>query len=126
MAPHRTRVRRRGLGWPGVLCALLAVVFLAGEAQGQEPYSQQKLETFAQTVVKVQEIAERWLPRISKAKTDAEARQLNELARAEVTAAIEATPGITVAEYLEINQRATTDPLLADRINDILRQMIRQ
>ena len=106
-----------------VRAALLLGLF-AWPAQAQTAYSQEKLESFADAVVAVQEIAEKWLPRINDAGSDSAAQQLNQQAEAEVTAAIEAMPGITVAEYLDINTRASSDPILASRINDILRAKI--
>ena len=75
-------------------------------------------------MIAVQEIARKWLPRINGAQSDAAAKQMNDQAAAEVTTAIEAMPGITVAEYLEINGKAGSDVILASRINDILRQKL--
>ncbi|MEM7225225.1 MAG: DUF4168 domain-containing protein [Pseudomonadota bacterium] len=103
---------------------MLLIALAVGTAAAQTAYSQAKLERFADAVVAVQTIAQKWLPRIGAAESDAAAKQLNDQAAAEITAAVEALPGITVAEYLEINDRSASDVILAKRINDILRRKI--
>ena len=107
-----------------LLCAALAIALGVGPIQAQSAYSQEKLETFADAVIAVQKVAQEWLPRIQAAESDAAAQQMNGQAESEIAAAIEAIPGITVAEYLEINGQVAGDVILASRVNDILRRKL--
>lgn len=89
-----------------------------GEVGG---FSQAQLESYANAVLKVQEIDEAWSPRIAQAPSKAEAETLTAQATDEMIGGIEAE-GLSVEEYNAITQAAQRDNQLYERIMTLLAQ----
>jgi hypothetical protein len=84
-------------------------------------FSQSQLESYANAVVKIQEIDRAWQPRIDQAQNKEEAEQLTTQATGEMVGEIEAQ-GLTVQEYNSITQAAENDERLYDHIVTLLAQ----
>jgi hypothetical protein len=84
-------------------------------------FSQSQLESYANAVVKIQEIDRAWQPRIDQAQDKEEAEQLTTQATGEMVGEIEAQ-GLTVQEYNSITQAAENDERLYDHIVTLLAQ----
>ncbi|SHI89085.1 DUF4168 domain-containing protein [Wenxinia saemankumensis] len=82
------------------------------------------LAAFADAVVAVEEIRASWEPRIAEAET-ADQQGLVEQAGNEMIAAIEDTEGLTLEEYVAVNEAAAQDPELAERILALLPEDMR-
>jgi hypothetical protein len=84
-------------------------------------FSQDKLESFADAVVKVDQIGRKWVPEIQKAPDQQTATDLREKANAEMVAAVE-SEGLTTDEYNKIYLAARSDPDLNKRIMGMIEQ----
>lgn len=104
----------------GLSALALALVLVLSPAQAQEnELTDEKLGSFVVAAIAVEDLVEQWQPRIDEAATEDEALELRAQANAELVAAVEQTPGITVEEYQEIGMAAQTDPSLAERIRTL-------
>lgn len=75
-----------------------------------------KLAAFIDAVVKVERIGAAWKPKLAAANTKAEADKLMRSAHDEMRHAVEASPGITMAEYAAIASAAVENPKLAAEV----------
>lgn len=91
----------------------------AAPAAPATEFSQQKLESYAAAVMKVQEIDRAWRPRIDQAENQEEAEAMATEATNEMIGEIEAQ-GLSVQEYNAITQAAEQDEQLYDRIITLL------
>ncbi len=82
-------------------------------------FAQTKLEAFVTAVMAVDELVQKWTPRIRGAEKGEEGAKLRAEAEAEMHAAIERTDGITVAEYNEIGRTARKDQTLMSQLRQI-------
>ncbi len=78
--------------------------------------AQTKLEAFVTAVTAVDELVQKWTPRIRSAGKGEEGAKLRAEAEAEMHAAIKGTDGITVAEYNEIGAAARKDQALMSQL----------
>lgn len=100
--------------------ALLAgSVGLATAAGAQEQFTEEKLGSFVDAAIQVEELVAEWSPKIQGAADEAAAAELREEANADLSSAIEETDGITVDEYRAIAQAAQSDPELSERLRTI-------
>lgn len=142
--------RRISLGCPAALAVPLALVLgslparafpimpadlpvlaqAQSQTQAQSPapaegdvggFSEVQLESYANAVVKIQEIDRAWQPRIDQAQNKEEAEQLTTQATDAMVGEIQAQ-GLTVQEYNAITQAAENDERLYDRIVTLLAQ----
>jgi len=90
----------------------------AGDVAG---FSQDQLESYADAVVKIQEIDRAWQPRIDQAQNKEEAEQLTTQATDAMIGEIEAQ-GLSVQEYNTITQAAEKDERLYQHIVTLLAQ----
>lgn len=115
-----------GLGMALAAPMALGLSLTAASAQTAQPggadYSDEMLEAFVRAALAVGEIEERYNDRLMAAADTAERDALIEEAGAEMVAAVEGAPGITVEEYVEIAQAAQTNPQLGARIVAILEE----
>ena len=102
-----------------MILVMSLLAFGASGGSAQEQYTEEKLHSFVTAAISVNDLVQEWGPRIGAAESEQEAADLREQANAELRAAIEATPGITVEEYQEIGQAAQADPELSTKIQDI-------
>jgi hypothetical protein len=107
---------------------MLAQVQTAPQAQPVAPaggevggFSQTQLESYANAVVKIQQIDRAWQPRIDQAQDKEEAEVLTTQAADEMVGEIQAE-GLSVQEYNAITQAAEKDNRLYDHIMTLLAQ----
>lgn len=119
---------------PLVLAAGLASLPAAAQ-QGNAPmpqaapgaggdYSQDKLESYAAAVMKVQEIDRAYQPKIQQAQDQQQAEAITTEATNQMIGEIEAQ-GLSVDEYNAITEAAEQDKQLYDRIMTLLAQSAR-
>jgi hypothetical protein len=111
------RSLKLSIGLPALALAGMLMLSPAQAQQGE--LSDEKLNSFVVAAIAVEDLVEEWQPRIEEAATEEEALELRAQANAELVAAVEQTPGITVEEYQEIGIAAQTDPTLAERIRTL-------
>lgn len=80
-----------------------------------------KVEAFSRAFLRANEVVERWEPQV-EAAPEAQQGQLVEQANGEIAAAIEEGGEISVQEYQQIVMALQSDPALADRVENRIRQ----
>ncbi len=88
-------------------------------ASAESNFARTKLEAFVTAVMAVDELVQKWTPRIRSAGKGEEGAKLRAEADAELLAAIKGTDGITVAEYKEIGAAARKDQALMSQLMQI-------
>ncbi len=101
-----------------VLCLALCGITTA-PASAESNFARTKLEAFVTAVMAVDELVQKWTPRIRSAGKGEEGAKLRAEAEAEMHAAIKRTDGITVAEYNEIGGAARKDQALMSQLRQI-------
>ncbi len=101
-------------------------MLFAAQVAAQTEISDAKLQTFAQALIQVQKIIEFWTPQINAAKTEDEAKGLADKGNSAIKAAIINTEGVTLEEYLQINDALQADAVLQARFRKIFNSMSRQ
>ena len=105
----------------------ILLAFTAFEsASAESKVSDAKLQAFVTAAVSVSKVFEQWTPRLVSAESHALAEDLLAQANADLIAAIEGSGRITLQEYKEISHAARTDPVLSERIEEIIRRSERQ
>lgn len=85
--------------------------------QSQEtPIAEETLSRFVDAALEVQSVTESYAPRLQAATDPAEQQALVEEANGAIHAAIDATDGITVQEYVAVGEAVQQDPALAQRL----------
>jgi hypothetical protein len=92
----------------------------------QAQFTDDKLESFLDAAIEVQELTQSYTPRVQAAESEAEQQALVEEANAEIRGAVEDVEGITVEEYVAIGEAAQADPALAQRITAMAEQRVQQ
>lgn len=118
--------------------AVLSAGSFVAAAQTQPPASAQVLpavsdldaetkRAFAVAYISVAEIAQQNQERLAAAQADPENQQdIMQDVTAQMSAAIEATPGISVEEYVVLQQTAQTDAALAEELNGNIAALVGQ
>ncbi len=101
-----------------VLGVALAGIATAPASAGSN-FAQTKLEAFVTAAMVVDELVQKWTPRIRSAGKGEEGAKLRAEAEAEMHAVIERTDGVTVAEYNEIGEAARKDQVLMSQLRQI-------
>jgi hypothetical protein len=120
-----------------VLCASLpaasakAQQSTAPQAPGQPQVgslnlTDDKLEAFIVAAVKVDDVARKWRPQFEQAADEQQQAEVQQQARSEIMTAIDETDGVTVEEFIVIQQAAREDPELASRLNEMFRAQAEQ
>lgn len=78
------------------------------------------IEAFATAQARIAELRALYTAQYEAAETDEQRLQISEEATAEMMAAVEATPGITLDEYNAVVEAANKDPALVERINEAI------
>lgn len=104
----------------GFVMAVCLGMWSAGVTHAQTQVEDGKLDSFVIAALTVQDLIDQWTPRIDGAENEEQAQQLVEEANTELAAAIEATDGITLDEYVEIRNAAQDDPALSADIAEKL------
>ncbi len=86
------------------------------QAQAQQ-YGEGKIESFAAATSEINEIIQKWQPRLNEAASAEQAAELHQQAQQEMLTAVEGS-GISVDEYNEIAMAAEEDPQLRQDILD--------
>jgi prophage tail gpP-like protein len=102
--------------------ALAALLLSGAPLLAADEYSDAKLQSFADAVLAVNAVVERWRPQIQAAPNQADAQQMMQTANDEMRAAVAGTEGITVQEYQAIAQAAQADPQLMARIDQAFKK----
>ncbi len=100
----------------GVALAGIATAPVSAESN----FAQTKLEAFVTAAMAVNELVQKWKPRIRSAGKGEESAKLRAEADAELIATIEGTDGMTVAEYKEIGDAARKDQALMSQLQQIV------
>lgn len=125
--------RLTGLGaaaFTAVFLAFAPQAAMAQQAQGRTQaapdtsnITDEDLNAFASAWLDVRGVAQSYQPRIAQAAQGgdkAEAQRLSQEANAQMKAAIDDNPDITVDEYREIVSAAKADSMFAQRLSSIL------
>lgn len=78
------------------------------------------IEAFAAAQARIAELQALYTAQYEAAETEEQRMQISEEATAEMMAAVEATPGITLDEYNAVVEAANQDPALVERINEAI------
>ncbi len=101
-------------------------MLFAAQVAAQTEISDAKLQAFAQASVQVKKIVDFWAPQIIAAMTADEAKGLADKGNSAIKAAIIDTEGVTLEEYLQINDALKTDAVLQARFRKIFNSMSSQ
>ena len=101
-------------------------MLFAAQVAAQTEISDAKLQAFVQASIQVNKIIGFWAPQIDAAKTEDEAKGLADKGNSAIRAAIINTEGVTLEEYLQINDALRTDAVLQARFRKIIDSMSRQ
>lgn len=83
-------------------------------------FEDEKIDAFVTAQLTVDEIRSTYVQQFEAAASDEERREISEAAHQEMVTAVNEAPGITVEEYNAIVEAASTDPELANRLNEEL------
>ncbi len=84
----------------------------------QTEFSDSKLDAFVVALAEVDAVRQTYVPQIQAAEDEAEQRELIQVANVAITDTIDATPDISVDEYVAIAELAQQDAALNQRIVD--------
>jgi len=84
--------------------------------------SDAKLSAFLDANERVRVLLEEYRPKLESAETDAKRGALIEALNRYVADALEATPGISLEEYVQIARAARSDEALTDRLETMMQQ----
>jgi hypothetical protein len=115
-----TRIVSLLLGLVGLVCtpAVFAQATLKPPAgQTASSYSDAELKSFAVAVVEVQRINDTYVQKLESAASPEEQQQLRKAASQEMVQAVE-KEGMSVDKYKEIMSQAETDPAVAQRVKE--------
>jgi hypothetical protein len=94
------------------------------EAPAAAAFDEPTLQSFVVAFLQVDEINRTYLPQMQEADTPEEQQQIQQQATQEMVTVVENAEGISVEEYNTIIETAQTDPELAQRINDMIRDSV--
>lgn len=86
-------------------------------------WSDDKLRSFATAVLAINQIAEKWQPKVQAATSEDQAATLLEQVDTEMREVIESTEGLGIDEYQQILAAAQDDPALKGQIDGLLQEM---
>lgn len=112
------------MGWPGAAWAPLAMVPAEESAGGASasPYGDAELRSFATAAVQVRRITDAYVEKMVAAKSEQEKKQLERLASGDMVQAVK-KEGLSVDKYQDIANRVQTDPDLAERVKQKLKEV---
>jgi esterase/lipase len=94
------------------------------EAPAAAAFDEPTLQSFVVAFLQVDEINRTYMPQMQEAVTPEEQQQIQQQATQEMVTVVENAEGISVEEYNTIIETAQTDPELAQRINDMIRDSV--
>ena len=95
----------------------------ASSGSSQRDFTDTELKSFAAALVQVSRINDNYLPVYHAAKTPDEQKAVEEKASREMVQAVEGA-GMTVDKYHEILARARTNPEVANRIHEHVKEAV--
>ena len=109
-----------------LVALLLALPAVAQQTSPTQPpaaadLTKEKLQLFAKASLKVEQLNEKWAPRISGAESVEQNRQLRQKAMAEMVQVVQ-NEGLDVADYNQIHQAVQSDPKIAKRVDRYRRE----
>lgn len=105
-----------------LVVAAVTVVALGANAHADD-YTESKLKSYAMAWVSINDLAEKWKPKIEAAESKDQANQMFQQFDAEVGQAIESTDGINVDEFQNIMAASKEDPALNTQIEGVMQEM---
>ncbi|WP_157018632.1 DUF4168 domain-containing protein [Mesorhizobium xinjiangense] len=105
----------------GLATQAMAQETQAPAAQSAE-FGDEKLQSFAVALVKVQSVQQEYAQKLQATGSEEEQATLQQEATGKMMEAVETTDGISVDEYNQVITAAQTDPELAQRITDFMKQ----
>jgi hypothetical protein len=115
-----TRIASLLLALVGLVCApavLAQATLKPPAAQAASSYSDDELKSFAVAVVEVQRINDTYVQKLESAASPEEQQQLRKAASQEMVQAVQ-KGGLSVDKYKEIMSQAETDPVVAQRVKE--------
>lgn len=91
-------------------------------AAERQDFSDEKLGSFVQAADAIRSVMDDFRPQLENVETSAERDQLRQEINDEILAAVEATPGINIDEYVAIARQARNDSELESRIRDMMQE----
>lgn len=85
--------------------------------------SEQKLQSFAVAFVQVEQLKQQYMARLQEAGSESEQQEIRNEAGQSILQAVEQADGISVDEYNQIIRSAQSDPELAQKLSDAIRQV---
>ncbi len=107
------------------IVALLALAVIGLTIQlgsADDEIEDQKLEAFINAALAVDNVMDKWQPRIIQEKETNKAEALHSQANAEIKQTIEQAQGISYDEYQEIRRVIASDPNMLERVTAIMWQ----
>jgi hypothetical protein len=97
---------------------LLSLTVMSAGAQqlDETDFSADELKAFAVASLKVEDLSEKWIPRIDKVQGTAEEREVRQSAANEMTAAVQ-SEGLSVDKYNEIYHASQINAEVAEEID---------
>ncbi len=108
-----------------LVVAILAVSVAWSSAQvdsSSDELGDVKLEAFISAALAVDDVMDRWRPKIARSANDTQTAALREQANQEIRSTIERTDGISVVEYQRIRRIVAGDPDMLARITKLMRR----
>jgi hypothetical protein len=93
---------------------------IQAQAEQAGEFDDATIEAFAAAQMRVAELQALYTAQYEAAESDEQRLQISEEATAEMMAAVETTPGITLEEYNSVVDAANQDPALVERINEAI------
>lgn len=98
---------------------------LVQQADENVQFAEAKLEAFVDVFVKIEGVKQAWLPQIKAAESDEERAKIMERAQAQVLAAVESVPEISIEEYNTVARTTQKDDELRGRLEAILKRRLK-
>ena len=114
-----TMIGRAGAAWSPL------TVVPSGDGAGrapESPYGDTELKSFATAAVNVRRITDAYVEKMVAAKSEKEKKQLEQLASGDMVQAVK-NEGLSVTKYQDIANRVQSDPDLAARVKQKLREV---
>jgi hypothetical protein len=108
--------------WPGASWAPLTVAPADGGGASTSSYGEDDLRSFAVAAVKVHRIDSAYTRKMDEAKSDPEKEELEQRASNEMVKAVQ-SEGLTVDTYQTIASCLDTDPALAEKVKQKIKEV---
>ena len=115
---------RRPLHFATFILLFVLALGSSGASRAQSTIDPDEAKAFVHAALAASQVSEAWQPRISRAKSEAEAERLREKAAVAMRRAIRNVDGMTVGRYRTMYNEAKQNPELAAYLSDLLKQEV--